>query len=149
MDTEGLSPCVLGNICYLWKGMKTIFLKNLFYMKNCLYLCTPIDDTPACLHMQHRDEWRDPAQQITRNSLVNKNLCRIIIIDVLRFLGKRNISMYKKTYEKPTMLIVQLNQHGQLLAGSTVMESTRNSYGKANNDFSSDELNDDGEWEWN
>ena len=57
--------------------------------------------------------------------------------------------MYKKTYEKPTMLIVQLNQHGQLLAGSTVMESTRNSYGKANNDFSSDELNVDGEWEWN
>lgn len=70
-----------------------------------------------------------------------------MIIDVLRFLGKRNISMYKKTYEKPTMTIVQLNQHGQLLTGS--VQAMRNSYGKANYDVSSAELNDDGEWEWN
>ena len=39
--------------------------------------------------------------------------------------------MNKKDYEKPTMTVVQLNQHGQLLAGSTEMEGKRDSYGKA------------------
>lgn len=71
-----------------------------------------------------------------------------MIIDVLRFLGKRNISMYKKTYEKPTMLIVQLNQHGQLLTGSSV-QARRSSYGTANQGVSADELNEGGWWEWN
>ena len=39
--------------------------------------------------------------------------------------------MKRKDYEKPTMNIVKLNQHGQLLVGSTGMEATRNSYGTA------------------
>ena len=55
--------------------------------------------------------------------------------------------MNKKDYEKPTMTIVQLNQHGQLLTGSTEMRATRDSYGTANSEVETDELND-GEWEW-
>ena len=57
--------------------------------------------------------------------------------------------MNKKDYEKPTMTVVQLNQHGQLLAGSTEMEGRRDSYGNANSDTDIDEDEIiDGEWVW-
>jgi hypothetical protein len=56
--------------------------------------------------------------------------------------------MNKKDYEKPTMTVVELRNRTQLLTVSTGMEGRRNSYGEANNDVS-DELNEDGEWEWN
>ena len=55
--------------------------------------------------------------------------------------------MYKKTYEKPTITVVELNQHGQLLTGSSV-QASRDSYGKANKEVSPAELNDEDEWEW-
>jgi len=38
--------------------------------------------------------------------------------------------MKRKDYLKPTMKVVQLKQHAQLLAGS--VEATRSSYGAAN-----------------
>ena len=53
----------------------------------------------------------------------------------------------RKTYEKPTMTVVELRHRTQLLTGS--VQARRNSYGKANNDVNSDELNEDDEWEWN
>ena len=64
------------------------------------------------------------------------------------FTNKTNIMMNKKNYQKPTMTIVELRQQTHLMAGSGVW-SMSSSYGKANNDFSEDELNKDGEWEWN
>ena len=55
--------------------------------------------------------------------------------------------MNKKDYEKPTMTVVELRHRTQLLAGS--VRAMRNSYGKANNDVSSEELNTEDEWVWN
>ena len=55
--------------------------------------------------------------------------------------------MKRKDYQKPTMTVVELRHRTQLLTDS--VQASRNSYGKANNDVSSEELNDDGEWEWN
>ena len=52
----------------------------------------------------------------------------------------------RKTYEKPTMTVVELRHRTQLLTGS--VQSTRNSYGTANYGVDKDELNDDGSWEW-
>ena len=56
-----------------------------------------------------------------------------IIINITIFLTHR--IMNKKNYQKPTMNIVKLNQHGQLHTGSTRMEATRNSYGEAQEDI--------------
>ena len=70
-----------------------------------------------------------------------------MIIDVLRFLGKRNISMYKKTYEKPTMTIVGLQQRAMLLSGS-ILDVKRDAYGKANEEIDSSLLDENDEWVW-
>ena len=53
----------------------------------------------------------------------------------------------RKTYEKPTTTVVVMQHRTQLLTGS--VQAKRNSYGKANNNVSPDELNEDNEWEWN
>ncbi len=55
----------------------------------------------------------------------------------------------RKTYEKPTMKVVELQHRTQLLTGS--VQAKRSSYGKANYGVSPDELNknEDDEWEWN
>ncbi len=53
----------------------------------------------------------------------------------------------RKTYEKPTMTVVELRHRTQLLTGS--VQAKRSSYGKANDDVSSAELNTEDEWEWN
>ena len=45
------------------------------------------------------------------------------------------------------MTVVELRQRTQLLTDS--VQAMRNSYGRANNDVSQDELNEDDEWEWN
>ena len=53
-----------------------------------------------------------------------------IIINITLFLTQR--IMNKKNYQKPTMNIVKLNQHGQLLVGSsTGVEANRSGYGIA------------------
>ena len=57
--------------------------------------------------------------------------------------------MNKKDYEKPTMTVVELRNRTQLLAGSSQLDATRNAYGDANYDVDQNELNEDGEWEWN
>ena len=69
-----------------------------------------------------------------------------IIINITIFLTHR--IMNKKNYQKPTMNIVKLQQQTHLMAGSGV-RSTRDSYGEANSNVSSTELNDNGDWEWN
>jgi hypothetical protein len=55
--------------------------------------------------------------------------------------------MKRKDYQKPTMTVVELRHRTQLLAGS--VQAMRNSYGNANNGVDLNELNSDGEWEWN
>ena len=57
--------------------------------------------------------------------------------------------MNKKDYLKPTMTVVELQQQTHLMEGSG-LQSTRDSYGKANNEVNPTELNNEtGEWEWN
>jgi len=51
----------------------------------------------------------------------------------------------RKTYEKPTMTVVELQHRTQLLTGS--VQANRSSYGTAN-DGVTDELASDGSWEW-
>ena len=53
----------------------------------------------------------------------------------------------RKTYEKPSMTVVELRHRTQLLQASGV-QSTRNSYGTANDGVDSNELASDGSWEW-
>ena len=52
----------------------------------------------------------------------------------------------RKTYEKPTMTVVELRHRTQLLTGS--VQASRNSYGRANDGVDSNELDSDGNWEW-
>ena len=52
----------------------------------------------------------------------------------------------KRDYQKPAMRVVKI-QHTEMLMTSR-FGAMRNSYGEANNDVSSTELNSDGEWEW-
>ena len=56
--------------------------------------------------------------------------------------------MKRKDYQRPTMKVVELRHRTQLLTGSGV-QASRSSYGTANQGVSSDELNNDDEWEWN
>jgi hypothetical protein len=51
----------------------------------------------------------------------------------------------RKTYEKPTMTVVELQHRTQLLTGS--VQANRSSYGTAN-DGVTDELDSDGNWKW-
>ena len=51
----------------------------------------------------------------------------------------------RKTYEKPTMTVVELRHRTQLLTGS--VQANRSSYGTANYGVT-DELDGDGSWEW-
>ena len=53
----------------------------------------------------------------------------------------------RKTYEKPTMTVVELRHRTHLLQASGV-QSTRNSYGTANDGVDSNELDSDGNWKW-
>ena len=55
--------------------------------------------------------------------------------------------MNKKMYQKPAMKVVKLQYNTQLLAVSS--NSTRTDYGDANTSVDPDELNDQGDWEWN
>ena len=56
--------------------------------------------------------------------------------------------MKKKTYLKPAMRVVLIQQHEQLLTGS--VGASRSDYGLANYGVDSNELDDEtGEWEWN
>ena len=52
----------------------------------------------------------------------------------------------RKTYEKPTMTVVELRHRTQLLTGS--VQGNRSSYGTANEGVGSNELDGDGSWEW-
>lgn len=52
----------------------------------------------------------------------------------------------RKTYEKPTTMVVVM-QHTQLLMASGT-EANRSSYGTANEGVGSNELDSDGNWEW-
>lgn len=52
----------------------------------------------------------------------------------------------RKTYEKPTTMVVVM-QHTQLLMASGT-EANRRSYGTANEGVDTDELDSDGNWEW-
>ena len=54
--------------------------------------------------------------------------------------------MKKKEYQKPTMEVVILQQHCQILAGS--VDASRSDYGTANSDVDSNELVN-GDWAWN
>ena len=53
----------------------------------------------------------------------------------------------RKTYEKPTMTVVELRHRTHLLQASGV-QSTRNNYSTANYGVDSDELDGDGNWKW-
>lgn len=52
----------------------------------------------------------------------------------------------RKTYEKPTMTVVELRHRTQLLQAS--VQANRSSYGTANYGVDSKELDGDGNWEW-
>lgn len=54
--------------------------------------------------------------------------------------------MKKKAYQKPTMKVVMLQQRCQILAGSVAAK--RSSYGAANSGVDSNELDTNGNWEW-
>jgi hypothetical protein len=54
--------------------------------------------------------------------------------------------MKKTNYERPTMRVVQLEHRCQILAGS--VKANRNSYGVANSAVDSQELDTNGNWEW-
>jgi len=53
----------------------------------------------------------------------------------------------RKTYEKPTITVVVMQHRTQLLMVSR-MEAKRSSYGTANYGVNKDELDSDGNWEW-
>lgn len=53
----------------------------------------------------------------------------------------------RKTYEKPTMTVVELRHRTQLLMVSGP-EANRSSYGTANEGVGSNELDSDGNWKW-
>ena len=55
--------------------------------------------------------------------------------------------MKKKTYQKPAMRVVLIQQHAQLLAGS--VGASRGDYGLANDGVDNNELDSDGNWSWN
>ena len=57
--------------------------------------------------------------------------------------------MKRKNYERPTMKVVQLQHKCQILAGSLLLNASRNSYGTANDGVNSNELDSDGNWSWN
>jgi hypothetical protein len=63
-------------------------------------------------------------------------------------MNKINLTeMKRKDYLKPTMKVVKLQQQAHLLAGSGQVQANRSSYGTAN-DGVTDELDSDGNWEW-
>ena len=47
------------------------------------------------------------------------------------------------------MKVVQLQHKCQILAGSLLLNASRNSYGTANDGVNSNELDSDGNWSWN
>ena len=55
--------------------------------------------------------------------------------------------MNKKNYQKPTMNIVMLQHTGMLMASDGV-NASRSSYGSANVGINSNELDNDGNWNW-
>lgn len=65
---------------------------------------------------------------------------------MLAIYKRTNIMMKKKAYQKPTMKVVMLQQRCQILAGSVA--ANRSSYGAANSGVDSDELDTNGNWEW-
>lgn len=56
--------------------------------------------------------------------------------------------MKRKDYMKPTFTIVEL-QHKMMLLQTSGTKGMRTTYGSANSDVDSNELGEDGSWEWN
>lgn len=55
--------------------------------------------------------------------------------------------MKKKEYQKPAMRVVKIQHTGMLMTSGFGV--SRTNYGRANDGVISDDINSDGEWEWN